>query len=713
MEEENNGKRVEKQRILTYSNSVMSNSGFGTVVKNLLMRLTPEYDTFSIGIEHLTAQLKYKGINCLPTGYNANIGGAEIIPEYLEMFKPKYFITCTDLHQLGFFDVKEGWIKYVTIDASPIHHGFHEVLRKGYLNVVPNRFSYDELVGLDIPVKYIPFGVNADVYRPKKGREFTGLKGKFIFGCYDEDTEILTKNGFKYFEELKVGEEVFTLSKERNLELQTVSETYEYNYEGEMIWFNSSTLDLLVTPDHRMLTENQQGQMKFMQAEDVKGGRKIPKTCNWKGTEKDFFEVAGRQIPMDLWLQFFGIWIAEGYTTWNSPGYNIGITQINEMKREMICEMLEKMPFHFWETKNSFIMSNKLLFRYLEQFGKSREKFIPEELKSLSGRQLRILLDWYTLGDGRHVADEKAEHWEIITSSERLVSDVHEIALKLGYYAYSFIVPQEEKFIRATGRRIKARGDIWRVAINTRSKRFAISSDMIKKTKYKGKIYDCTVPNHTLYVRRFGRCVWSGNCVGRNTERKRWDRLLRAFAAIWEECRDAVLVCYTDPREQLDYAFDAQTLAKDLGIGSKVFFPSNTSMQRAGLTDEHMSEIYNAFDVHVNVADREGFGLPILESMSCGVPNIVNNYSAPPEIVGDAGIKVDPSDWAYHSPFNYKGALISIEKLAEVMRILHDDRRLRNKLGRESRKRAMEYDWDVKIIPQWKELLGSEFLQEL
>ena len=376
----------EKERILTFSNSVMSHSGFGTVIKNLLMRLTPEYDVFSVGMEHLTAQLKYMGINCLPTGYNANIGGAEIVPEYLEMFKPKYFITCTDLHQLGFFDVKDSWswIKYVTIDATPIHHSFHNILRKGYLNVVPNRFSYNELVGLDIPVKYIPFGVNTDVYRPGKGKEFAGLKGKFIFGS-----------------------------------------------------------------------------------------------------------------------------------------------------------------------------------------------------------------------------------------------------------------------------------------------------------------------------------------VSRNTERKRWDRLLRAFAAIWKECRDAVLVCFTDPREQFDYAFDAQALAKDLGIGSKVFFPLHVSVQRAGLTDEHMSEIYNSFDVHINVADREGFGLPILESMSCGVPNIVNGYSAPPEIVADTGVVVEPSDWTYHSPFNYRGGLIDIKKLAEAMLVLYSDRKLRNELGRKSRKRAMQYDWDVAIIPQWKELLEGEFLQEV
>jgi len=380
MEKEDNRSR---ERILTFSDSVMSNTGFGTVMKELLTRLTADYEIYSVGIQHYTSPLKFKGVMCLPTGTNPNIGGADIIPEYMSLLKPKYFITCTDLHQLGFFNVKEGWIKYITIDAAPIHRSFHEVLRRGYLNIVPNKFAYDALRKLDVAVKYIPFGVDTGVYRPGKEKEFAGLRGKFIFGA-----------------------------------------------------------------------------------------------------------------------------------------------------------------------------------------------------------------------------------------------------------------------------------------------------------------------------------------VARNTERKRWDRLLRAFSLITRECKDAVLVCITDPREQLDFAFDAQALAKDLGTGSKVFFPTHASMQR-GLTNENMAGIYNAFDIHINVADREAFGLPILESMSCGVPNIVNDYSAPPEIVSDAGIVVEPSDWTYHSPFNYRGGLVDIKKLAKAMRLLYDDGKMRKELGKKSRERALKYDWNAVVVPQWLKLLEGEFLQEL
>jgi len=59
---------------------------------------------------------------------------------------------------------------------------------------------------------------------------------------------------------------------------------------------------------------------------------------------------------------------------------------------------------------------------------------------------------------------------------------------------------------------------------------------------------------------------------------------------------------------------------------------------------EHLPALYNAADVFVYPSVYEGFGLPPLEAMACGTPVIVGNRSSLPEVVGEAGIMVDPYD---------------------------------------------------------------------
>lgn len=62
------------------------------------------------------------------------------------------------------------------------------------------------------------------------------------------------------------------------------------------------------------------------------------------------------------------------------------------------------------------------------------------------------------------------------------------------------------------------------------------------------------------------------------------------------------------------------------------------------LSDSELVEIYNASEVFVFPSFYEGFGIPIIEAMACGTPVITSNTSSMPEVVGDAGIMVDPYD---------------------------------------------------------------------
>ena len=57
--------------------------------------------------------------------------------------------------------------------------------------------------------------------------------------------------------------------------------------------------------------------------------------------------------------------------------------------------------------------------------------------------------------------------------------------------------------------------------------------------------------------------------------------------------------------------------------------------------EDDMPFLFNASDVYLHTSDYEGFGLPILESMACGVPVVANNKASVPEIVGGCGTLID------------------------------------------------------------------------
>ena len=100
---------------------------------------------------------------------------------------------------------------------------------------------------------------------------------KVLANCFSHDTDIVTPSGIKNIKELKVGDLVYSINPDtKNLELKPITHTFEQYYDDDMIHFKNKTIDLMVTPNHRMLYETPCGKIGFINAENYKQHNHIP-----------------------------------------------------------------------------------------------------------------------------------------------------------------------------------------------------------------------------------------------------------------------------------------------------------------------------------------------------------------------------------------------------------------------------------------------------
>ncbi|MGE5553622.1 MAG: glycosyltransferase family 4 protein [Betaproteobacteria bacterium] len=123
--------------------------------------------------------------------------------------------------------------------------------------------------------------------------------------------------------------------------------------------------------------------------------------------------------------------------------------------------------------------------------------------------------------------------------------------------------------------------------------------------------------------------------VGGFSPRKNLPALLAAYAAVRGDLADR-------PPLVLAGSLDAsgQRLverAKDLGLADEVRFPGF-------IPSSDLPYLYRAARLFVYPSLYEGFGLPPLEAMACGTPVIASRESSLPEVVGNAGLLIDPYD---------------------------------------------------------------------
>jgi glycosyltransferase involved in cell wall biosynthesis len=164
--------------------------------------------------------------------------------------------------------------------------------------------------------------------------------------------------------------------------------------------------------------------------------------------------------------------------------------------------------------------------------------------------------------------------------------------------------------------------------------------------------------------------------VGNARPHKNLHRLLSAFKCVdYPELR---LLLSGAPTEEI-----AGRL-RQLGIENRTEFVGAPS-------DDALARFYRGAELLVMPSLIEGFGLPALEAMACGTPVVVSRGTALPEVVGEAGLFIDPLD---------------IQDMTRAMERLLGDRELRTTMRQLGVERSRQFSW-ARVAAKVNTLLGE------
>jgi nucleoside-diphosphate-sugar epimerase/intein/homing endonuclease len=347
-----------------------------------------------------------------------------------------------------------------------------------------------------------------------------------VYGCYDDQTEILTRDGWKLFQNLTSDDTVLARDTDsREARYETPTDIQEYEFDGELYLQQNELVDFCITPNHRVFVQEMDAAASTQDRYDGLGERTVADIdgqhviydtgFSWSGKATETFSlpsvdgVDSVDIPIEDWLRFFGWYMIEGEVTRRTAGpneYTVGLSQdknspwITDIE-EALTGVADQLGIGVNRSDNNGVfryeLPNTQLATYLKTFAGSVDTPIPVQIKQLQTDVLEELLSTLIKANGRTQPGER-ESSQYFTPSERVADDVQEIAVKCGYAATVSHQPTYDRYVVSIAEET-------RVQAND-----AGTTD--ERIQYSGKVYCVTVPGDGIvYVRRNGKPVWSGN----------------------------------------------------------------------------------------------------------------------------------------------------------------------------------------------------------
>ena len=348
-------------------------------------------------------------------------------------------------------------------------------------------------------------------------------------GCYSEDTQVLTTEGWKYFYEVEPWDRVYTLDDNGKVIEYPIQMIIKKEYNGPMYNYHSTQVNLSVTPDHNMWVFDAMKRSpntkkwKFIQAKDmITSAYKFDKRGNKETLIKydniiipSYTQPNGIIYPElsfnnELLYELLGWWITDG----GKDNYTIELFQTKEKGRKRIEYLLKELKINYSTYNNRYRLACPQLAHYIidnfyknNKDKKSYNAFVPQFIKNAATNEIEAFLRGVIGGDGTEYQDGRKI---IYSSSEQFAKDLVELYFKIGKTANYYPCPDMKKYSKSFQQTTTCYCiSVCRTEIHwfdKKEKNFSIDN-------YNGTVYCLMLEKyHKLFVMRNGKACWCGNC---------------------------------------------------------------------------------------------------------------------------------------------------------------------------------------------------------
>jgi thymidylate synthase (FAD) len=323
--------------------------------------------------------------------------------------------------------------------------------------------------------------------------------------CYDENTEVLTEEGWKFWREVKDVDKLAAVDiSNYSMKFETPSALQQFEVNEELYHVTGTALDFAVTKNHRMVVEHRRKDGTFSQpyfatpVEKLNKPYRVRRSVNLADQRFDY--------PLPL-LKLLGFWLGDGETRLSGNTIRFRLRRARKIKylTEICTELGVVLSI---KDSDRYVIKDELCSNFLKGFVVEGIKHLSLSILKLSSEGVEALLDGLKNSDG--INSRADGTFDFDNCNLELLDTLQALVVINGYSANITENGRTKTENHRPCLRLRISKQLYaRVEPCQKGRNPAVKETLIS---YQGKVYCATVSTGALMVRRNGKPLVSGNC---------------------------------------------------------------------------------------------------------------------------------------------------------------------------------------------------------